>query len=104
MSKERLFVICEVEVDVKWGDKDEIDRVQPIDHKDGEFMYLHRSRIIKASRLRYGVPKEGELYFDEVRGFTRADKKFQSTMTPIECLILDPEPPEPGDDDSWLIG
>jgi len=93
MNKERLFVIMEVkETDLK-DSKGAKGYVPVGSHVDKECLWLQPERIIKASRLRYGVPVAGErVFLPEIEWGTQAG--FASHAK----LILDPEPEEK---DEW---
>ena len=98
-NKERLFVIMEVEE----GDSESIYTKEylPVDNKGAEIVYLNPSRIIPASRLRYGVPKRDETYFqNHFWNWAGANINFPGNST---RLILGPEPGEEKSEfDKWV--
>ena len=96
-KKERLFVIMEVE---KEGTKvSECSYYNIVGSSNKEWVRCKPSRIIPESRLRYGMPKEGETYWESSIGWNKAILDFKDN----QCLILDPEPEEKKDEwDEWV--
>jgi len=84
-KKERLFVIMEVELKNKWQDGQH--RYVPINAFKHETMYLDESRIIPASRLRYGEARGHTVFIPEL-GWQ------ENWGSSSHYLILDPEPVE----------
>ena len=110
MSEERLFVIMEVEYDYTYsegppGSERAYYLPKGVRVSAGEYLRLHPSRIIKASRLRYGQPDQGERIFTKLGWqnieFNQIMRELNDGYGLTTYLILDPEP---GEDDSWLIG
>jgi len=98
MSKEKLFVICEVKkttLTLKGGEQVAYVPVQS--DPTEEIFWLHPSRIIRASRLRYGVPVRGEVIWREDGGWDKATGQVYHQ----HWLILDPEPEEKDEWDEW---
>jgi len=98
--KEGLFVILEV-FKAAGGPTDEgLYLYYPkntITERHIEQMWLEPSRVIKASRLRYGQVEVGDVYLDPVDW-----NWYPATMNWDRIrLILDPEPKEKDEWDEW---
>ncbi|MFH0957064.1 MAG: hypothetical protein V1897_00005 [Pseudomonadota bacterium] len=95
---EKLFVILDVvKDDYAFAKTDEIKKYLPADgKKSGEFtevLHLNPSRVIPASRLRYGLPTPGEKFFELIDGgggWTEPLVNF--TNQELLCLRPEPEP------------
>jgi len=98
---EREFLIMEVK---RTGD-DEEDlpenvEVTPIDSRGPayEWANVKESRLIPESRLRYGVPESGEIYFYPPNGW-----EVEIATGDAICLIIDdPPPPEKSKWGEWV--
>jgi len=103
MSKEKLFVICEVKkttLTLKGGEQVAYVPVQS--DPTEEIFWLHPSRTIKASRLRYAPGKSACLnsrIFTPVSGWEKAQSYHSAGLD--HWLILDPEPEEKDEWDKW---
>lgn len=90
MNEEKMYVICEIEPTGVGRYSNGVAQYKPLRFEPNEEMWLHPSRIVKKSQLRYGYPKIGDLAFFLINGPNLRNDLWSDNIR----LIIDP-PKEP---------